>query len=795
MLSAIAARKAAQAARQDSNVPTPEPSTPTLPPAEPKPIPKPTSKRKSSAQSANPPKRKKKEKRTPATASRYFDDADAFQDQDDVIIIDSDDEVLSEDPGTPDPTMSKRKWSPSIPMNDSSDEDEDIDVPFGVLPTISVSPRPKSDNSDVLSTFHPTLNQNMFLLDSAEVSALQLECDTERNATIVALRPEETLCLLGTYSVSVLQGSITLCGVTLSSSSQRHHVFAPRSSPLPVLEGADATGAIQRITYLPGAVQSLIASPVALVLLQELHTGVAGLGNVCRTFDGIFEPSRLQKPVAKTPFQLSGVHMILNQTKDTQAFDVPSSWKRALSSTSPDTSAAVHFVKGPKKSGKSTFARALVNSLLSRYQKVAYLECDLGQSEFTPGGMVALNVISSPLFGKFAVKLPMKPSLTTCKSLGPPFTHPTLPHCAHYIGAATPRSSPSHYLAAIQAILETYRLDIQTPAISWNTNDDDARISDFIPLVVNTMGWNKGLGADLTLKIQDMAQPTEVYEIEAPVDAAWPSPLPPPPPSQPNTHPSPSFSFSFSSSSHQPKQHLLQPIPPSALSTNYSAADHRSLAIISYFHALFPPSPPPQDELPQLTATAWRTSLPLCALPPYEVDITRTFDKVILTGAGTEDVVPSEIRRVLNGAVVALVACTPGTLDLDLDANLPAENARAAMATAVPYTQGSAPPSPLTSTCHGLALLRSVSPTSTSASAHVHVLTPLPHGLLMESRVLVKGELELPIWGMLDFRSEDGEDVAGVEKGKVPYLQWGKGEGRGAERRRVRRNLMRRGQM
>ena len=34
-----------------------------------------------------------------------------------------------------------------------------------------------------------------------------------------------------------------------------------------------------------------------------------------------------------------------------------------------------------------------------RYQRVAFLECDLGQSEFTPGGMVALNVVSSPLFG------------------------------------------------------------------------------------------------------------------------------------------------------------------------------------------------------------------------------------------------------------------------------------------------------------------------------------------------------------------------------------------------------------
>ena len=35
-----------------------------------------------------------------------------------------------------------------------------------------------------------------------------------------------------------------------------------------------------------------------------------------------------------------------------------------------------------------------------RYENVAFLECDLGQSEFTPGGMVSLHVLSQPVFGK-----------------------------------------------------------------------------------------------------------------------------------------------------------------------------------------------------------------------------------------------------------------------------------------------------------------------------------------------------------------------------------------------------------
>jgi len=379
---------------------------------------------------------------------------------------------------------------------------------------------------------------------------------------------------------------------------------------------------------------------------------------------------------------------------------------------------------------------------------------------------VAINLIEKPCFGmRLSSSIQIDPNFLA----GPPFTHPTLPYLAHYIGATTPRSSPSHYLSTIQSLLESYRLDLQTPDVTSEISGHDARISDTIPLVINTMGWHKGLGGDLTQKIQDMAEPTDIYEIEAPAfDTPWTA-LPP---------------RNTSSMMPAAKVHLLQAILPSVLSTNYTAADHRSLSILSYLHANFPSSPP-SNELAQVTATTWDTSLPLCARPPYKIDCAKTFDKVILTGAGMEDIVPSEIRLVLNTAIVGLVTCEPGTLDVGDPSGMVSDGG-----SLMPYSQGFPVPSPATSRCHGIALIRSTS----STSSHIHVLTPLPWHLLARSRVIMKGEMELPVWGMLDWRG-DGEDVAGVEKGKVPYLQWGKGEGIGGERRRVRRNLMRRGQM
>ena len=414
--------------------------------------------------------------------------------------------------------------------------------------------------------------------------------------------------------------------------------------------------------------------------------------------------------------------------------------------------------------------------ILDRYRRVAFLECDPGQSEFTPAGMVALNIVERPVFGEgghFLLALSVR--MLTALYSGPPFSHPSIPNSAHYIGATSPRSSPSHYLAAVQELIRFYRLDVQTPVDMLETSDSsDRRVTDVIPLVVNTMGWNKGLGADLALRIQEIAEPTDVFDIESPViDPSWLVPYVSPPRLQEGREVSAQYGGS--------RLHALQPISTTVQMAIFSPADFRNLSILSYFHALFPLDIVP--ELRQVSAVSWNIALPLCAQPPYEVDWNMAVEKVVLIGAGMEDVVPSEIERVLNGALVGLVSCEPGSLDEDTSMEVESR---------IPYTQGLSAPSPSTSVCRGLALVRALSPTS----SHMHMVTPVPPHVLADGRVLVKGELELPIWGLLDFRNEGGEmTTKGVDLQKAPFLRWGKNEGIGTERRRIRRNLMRKGQM
>ncbi|KAI0643584.1 hypothetical protein C8Q79DRAFT_142877 [Trametes meyenii] len=783
MLSAVAARKARLTQAQTVASPT-KPSQPKASPlaAEPRKSPqakpssssqKPPSKRKSSGPAENPPKKKKIQPRKSASErqGRYFAQQDVFKAQDNLIIVnetDSEASVAASSSSSDDElhppritrssgTKSGRKcaWSPSAILADSFDEedgDPDEQVPLD-NPHSTSDAKKVPDVPRALSTFQPVWNENVFHCS-----------DTAQKYTCLLLRTSETVALLGVYSMTVLQGSVSLAGVTLVPSTTAHPVFAPRSSPIPIVEclpRSSSSSSLSTNIHLPTQITALSPQFEAIIMLQELHTGIEGLGRICRPFDGFFSPSRWHRNQLRFDLGLDNVYFLPLQTPDVFPLLVSPQWVAAVGTVVPTSEGEldrrpVYLVRGPKNSGKSTFARLLLNKLLSRHRRVAYLECDLGQSEFTPGGMVSLNIVEQPVFG-------------------PPFSHPTIPFAAHYIGSTSPRASPSHYLDSVYALVQQYEIDVQNATLDEDLGDDDKheheRISSSIPLVVNTMGWTKGMGADLARKVEEIITPITVFTFANPAVE------------DEGTHAAGPEVPLYGAGS--PFIRLLDSVPPAFVNPHYTAADHRNLSALSYFHAVFPPSPSPSP-YPSPSATSWDTSLPLCAQSPYEVDWRVAFDKLILTGAGMEDVVPSEVHRALNGAVVALVSYEPTTTD-------PENLVEPDVPPLLPYEQGAPPPLPNTSRCLGLALIRAI---SLSTQPRLQLLTPVPCHLLHASRALIMGELQLPIWGMLDFRTLDGGcEIAGYERGKVPYLRWGKGEGAGGDRRRVRRNLMRKGQM
>ena len=282
------------------------------------------------------------------------------------------------------------------------------------------------------------------------------------------------------------------------------------------------------------------------------------------------------------------------------------------------------------------------------------------------------------------------------------------------------------------------------------------------------------MGRELLRRIEDEVQPTHVVEFEnSDMDQAWSESVPPRP--------------------SNVIQLAIERAPGISVPTRYSAADHRAISMLSYFHSR-EISVPISDitgeyvEEPQ-SRREWFTDLPLCAQPPWEINWMEGLDHVVLIGSGAEDVVPSEVLRVLNGAIVGLVALDPHTIPW---IEQPPDKTHSK---AIPYVQGSSPPLPNSSNCVGLALIRSVRPSSNV----LHILSPVPPSHLAMVRVLVMGEIQLPIWGMLDYRAaeEAAGTLTGVDYDKVPFLCWASGGAvaiHGSRKKRVRRNLMRKSQ-
>ena len=57
---------------------------------------------------------------------------------------------------------------------------------------------------------------------------------------------------------------------------------------------------------------------------------------------------------------------------------------------------SVTLVLGSKNVGKSTYCRCLVNSLLSRFPRVAFLDIDVGQGEYVTEGVLTLSIVEEP---------------------------------------------------------------------------------------------------------------------------------------------------------------------------------------------------------------------------------------------------------------------------------------------------------------------------------------------------------------------------------------------------------------
>ncbi|EED92515.1 predicted protein, partial [Thalassiosira pseudonana CCMP1335] len=140
------------------------------------------------------------------------------------------------------------------------------------------------------------------------------------------------------------------------------------------------------------------------------------------------------------------------------------------------------LICGAKGVGKSTCLRYVTNRLLSTQltikckRQVAILDVDCGQSELSPPGMMTLTILSRPL-------------------LSDPPLHMVL--ASYFYGDITSKADPDTFINMTTQLMRTYAKLV-------------AGSSTACPLVVNTDGWVKGLGAEILAAVIGATNPCHV---------------------------------------------------------------------------------------------------------------------------------------------------------------------------------------------------------------------------------------------------------------------------------------------
>ncbi|XP_066930591.1 polynucleotide 5'-hydroxyl-kinase NOL9-like isoform X2 [Clytia hemisphaerica] len=132
---------------------------------------------------------------------------------------------------------------------------------------------------------------------------------------------------------------------------------------------------------------------------------------------------------------------------------------------------------GGKDVGKSSFSKFTVNRLLNKQESVYFLECDCGQTEFTPPAVLSLVKITKPLFGTTHIK-PVK---------------------AFFYGYISTKDNPNDYIHLLKELHQFYLNECDTQA----------------PLIVNTQGWVRGLGLSLLIDLLRILDPSHVVQIQS----------------------------------------------------------------------------------------------------------------------------------------------------------------------------------------------------------------------------------------------------------------------------------------
>lgn len=325
----------------------------------------------------------------------------------------------------------------------------------------------ESEDSDTSSPAKSSVQVSNFTPSKSNVKYLG-------TSIIAALKAGESLVFQGQYTFTVQKGSISIYGATLHVGNKKHKVLASAATALPRLTSVPTKKKyLNKVIKTPENTSFIEESDSqTIILVESISTGLEDIPKVIPKFQNLWGPQSSTNSYS-SPEEVRTFHPIYVGPLSIKTVTTYESWLSIAADIlrgSKSTGPPVVFVTGPKNSGKSTFCRFLLNHALSHLgdDSVYFLDCDPGQTEFSPPGTVYLS----------------KPQNFNFSS---PFTHPFFEDVikSHSLGHTSPKDIPLLFSACFENLYSLYKSQPSTSSPSM--------------LIVNTPGWTKGLGLELLI--------------------------------------------------------------------------------------------------------------------------------------------------------------------------------------------------------------------------------------------------------------------------------------------------------
>ncbi|XP_067423163.1 polynucleotide 5'-hydroxyl-kinase NOL9 isoform X2 [Emydura macquarii macquarii] len=319
--------------------------------------------------------------------------------------------------------------------------------------------------------------------------------EAAEGAVVLLLLHAQKLTFTGKCRLSCLYGAVQVFGFTITQEQPPYDLLSPQTHCALTIEAVTyetleqskkemrlSARAMLRAHRVPQDARIKLMKNFAplcsVVLLESLDTSFTRFILSHPDFSHIFKVKR-QKDPCFTPEDAALASIGIGKRDSESGLLLSESSVSAVEELirvccEEDDGCPVILVCGPKSIGKSTFNRYLINLLLNHLPCVEYLECDLGQTEFTPPGCVSLINVSEPC-------------------LGPPFTHQRMPRKMVYYGEASCDQDTERYIDTVKYVFNSYKKEV--------------------PLIINTMGWVKGVGLLLLIDIIRLLSPSHIVQI------------------------------------------------------------------------------------------------------------------------------------------------------------------------------------------------------------------------------------------------------------------------------------------